>query len=138
MEKLKELIAKCVLNGVTFAGAAGTTHTVQDLIHNVGIRNLDTMYKRVQKELKELDTDSLFKSSGSAKKSLLNLQSETLEEVFAYKQAEAERAKNAEATTKRIEFLKSLKTEAEKKRYSTMSEEDIDKEIASLSGTASV
>lgn len=136
-ENLKTLVTKCVEKNITFSGAVGSFHTIQDLFHNVGIKSINNMWKRTKKELDSLSTDSLFENSNSVKASGLQLQLDTLKEVFAYKQeiAKAEREaekRRAEAADK-LAVLSKIKTEKELEALGAMSLEDINKEIEKYS-----
>lgn len=134
---LETLIAKCVISNITFSGSVGSFYTIQDLFHNVGIKSINNMWKKTKKELDSLSTDSLFENSNSTKATALQLQLDTLKEVFDYKQEaiKAERAKEklkAEASEK-LKVLSKIKTEKELESLGKMSLEDIEKEIKKYS-----
>lgn len=134
---LETLVAKCVISNITFGGSVGTFYTIQDLFHNVGIKSINNMWKRTKKELDSLSTDSLFENSNSTKATALQLQLDTLKEVFEYKQevAKAERVKEklkSEAAEK-LKVLSKIKTEKELEALGKMSLEDINKEIEKYS-----
>lgn len=136
-EKLVKLIAEAVEKNIVFRGAVGTAYTVQDLLHNVGIRSINDIWKRTKKELDALSTDSLFESSNSAKAKALQFQLDTLSEVFGYKQAiakaERDAAKVKEQAAQKLAVLSKIKTEKELEALGAMSLEDIDKEIEKYS-----
>lgn len=135
-DTLKTLVATCVENNVVFVGGVGTAYTIQDLIHATSLQTINTMYQSAKKQLGALETDSLFKTSNTTKRKSLELQSETLREVFEYKAELAENAKKAEALRKekaeKLALLNGAKGAAEMTRISKLTPEQIDAEIAAL------
>lgn len=132
-ENLKTLVTKCVEKNIAFSGAVGSFHTIQDLFHNVGVKSINNMWKRTKKELDSLSTDSLFENSNSAKASGLQLQLDTLKEVFAYKQEIAKAEKRRAEAADKLAVLSKIKTEKELEALGAMSLEDINKEIEKYS-----
>ena len=136
-ETLKTLVGKCVEKNINFSGAVGSFYTIQDLFHNVGIKSINNMWKRTKKELDSLSTDSLFENSNSAKATGLQLQLDTLKEVFAYRQdiakAEREAEKRRAEASEKLAVLSKIKTEKELEALGSMSLEDIEKEIQKYS-----
>lgn len=136
MEKLNELIATCVLQGVLFAGKLGTqSYNVQDVVHSLGERTINEMWQTVNKSLKSLETDSLFQSGGeSTKRRNLQLQADTLAAVFEYKRLmtakEKARAEAKAQATAKLALLKHIKDEKEMDAYKGMTLEQIEEEIA--------
>lgn len=137
-EKLKNLIAKCVEKNIYISGQISTNYTVQDLLHTVGVRSIDTMYKRIKKELTSLSTDSLFENANTVKEKNLQLQVDVVREIFSYKQAKAKAATDAvklrEERATKLATLKNIKTTKEFEALGEKSIEELDKEIASLEG----
>jgi hypothetical protein len=135
-EILKNLIAKCVEKNVYFSGQISTNYTVQDLLHTVGVRSIDTIYKRIKKELTSLSTDSLFENANTVKEKNLQLQLDTARGIFMYKQEQAKKAADAvklrEERTAKLATLKNIRTEKELSKLGKKSLKEIDKEIALL------
>lgn len=135
--ELKNLVAKCVEGNVTFGGSVGTSYTVQDLFHSVGVKSINSMWSRTKKELDSLSTDSLFKNSNSVKSKNLQLQLDTLKEVFDYKQESIKLEREAEKrkleAANKLAVLSKIKTEKELEVLGKMSLEDIEKEIEKYS-----
>ena len=135
-ESLKNLIANCVESNTVFVGGVGTAYTIQDLIHATSLQTINKMYQTTKKDLGSLETDSLFKTTNSTKRKSLELQSETLREVFEYKTEISENARKAEETRKerseKLALLKGAKSVAETNRIAGLSQEQIDAEIAIL------
>ena len=139
MDKLNELLAKCALKNVYFEGKLGTSnYSAQDVLHTLGLRNINEMYEKIETELSKVTKTSLFKTGGtnSAKKAELTLKSETLEAIFNYKQAEAEAAKAKEKAMEdarqKLATLKSIKTTKELEALNGMSLDAINAEIAQM------
>lgn len=135
--ELTKLVGACVEGNVHFGGAVGTSYTVQDLFHTVGVKSINNMWKRTKKELDSLSTDSLFKNSNSTKSKSLQLQLDALKEVFDYKQEalklEREAEKRKEEAAEKLAILKKIKTEKELDEMKSMKLEDIEKEIEKYS-----
>lgn len=136
-EKLKNLIAQCVEKNVSFSGAVGSVYNVQELIHNTGMKSINNMWKRVKKAKDALETDSLYENSNSTKEKRLELEMETLSEIFKYKKEIADKAKELEARRKesaeKLAILKKMKTEKEFEELGKKSLEEINKEIEKYS-----
>lgn len=137
---MKELITTAVLNGIRFEGKVGTTYSVEDLIHNVSVRSLNSMYQRVRKELSSMDTDSLYETSNSAKRKNLEFQASLIKEIFTYKQGLAKAAKELEDkranAASKLAALRNIKEAKELETMGKMSLEDIEKEIAAAEALA--
>lgn len=131
-QNLKDLVAKAVEKNIAFQGLAGALYTVQDLVHQTSLVSLNKMYKRAKKELDSIDSDTLFDTSNSAKKSELQFQVDTIKEVFAYKKALADAEKEKQAKRERKAQLMALKTEKELEEFKGKSLEEIEKEIEAL------
>lgn len=134
MEKLNELIGKCVLKGIMFPGTLGSqSYSVQDLIHSCSLNTLNNMWKSLKKELSTLDTDSLFKSQSSTKKNKISLQVDTVAAIFEYRQeleeAARNRAKAREEAQKKLAILTHAKDKAEIDRINSLSPKKLAKEI---------
>lgn len=134
---LKELIAKCVEKNINFSGNVGTAYTIQDLLHNVGVKSINNMWKRTKKELDGLSNDSLFENSNSTRSTVLQLQLDCLKEVFEFKQEQIKTIKEVEKrkaeASEKLTVLSKIKTEKELEALGAMSLEDIEKEIEKYS-----
>lgn len=131
--KLENLVTKCVLDNVYFEGMAGSLSSVQELVHTFSLTSLNKMYKRFKKELDSLDTDSLFDTTNSKKKSELTLKVETVAEVFTYKKSLADKEKEKEKRREKRAALLALKTKKEIEEFEGKSLEEIEKELETLS-----
>lgn len=129
---LKENVSKCVEGNIHFDGKIGTVYSVQDLFHNLGQRSLNELYKATKKKLDTLDTDSLFSTSNTKKKNLLELQVDTIKGVFAYNQEKIDKEKRKSEIEEKVARLKDLRERKELEEFEGKSTEEIDKEIEKL------
>lgn len=136
-DQLKALIVQCVEKNLIFSGNVGTVYTVQELVHVVNVQSINTIYKKTKKDLDSLDTDSLFDSKNTSKEKSLQLQVDTLKEVFNYKQDLDKKAKDAEnrraEAADKLVVLKQIKNEKELESLKSMTPEEIEKEIQKYS-----
>ena len=135
-DQLKALVVQCVEKNVVFSGSVGTVYTVQDLLHVVKLQSINTIYKTTKKELDNLDTDSLFDNKNTSKEKALQLQVDTLKEVFSYKQDQEKQSREAEERrnerAEKLAKMKDIKAEKELEALKSMSLEDIEKEIEKI------
>lgn len=135
-EKLVAIVAECVRRNIYFNGSVGTTYTIQELIHTAGLKSINTLWKNAKKALAELDSDSLFASTNTQKARDQKFIVEALAEVFAYNQAELEKARDAEKLSQervaKLAALKSIRTAKEFEKLTEMTLEEIDAEIAKV------
>ena len=135
-DQLKALVVQCVEKNVVFSGSVWTVYTVQDLLHVVKLQSINTIYKTTKKELDNLDTDSLFDNKNTSKEKALQLQVDTLKEVFSYKQDQEKQSREAEERrnerAEKLAKMKDIKAEKELEALKSMSLEDIEKEIEKI------
>ena len=129
---LAQKITECVEKNVVFVGLVGSAYTVQDLIHTVNLTSLNKMHKRSKKELDTLDTDSLFENSNTGKERQLQLEVDTIKEVFLYKKGLRDLEKQRAERLEKRKALLALKSDKELETFKNMSLEDINKEIEAL------
>lgn len=136
-EALKSLVVQCIEKNVVFNGGVGSVYTVQELFHVVKLQSINSIYQRTKKELDSLETDSLFENKNTSKEKVLQLQVDTLKEVFSYKQEQEKTAKDAEKrraeAAEKLVVLKQIKNEKELEALKSMTPEEIEKEIQKYS-----
>lgn len=134
MEKLNELIAKCVTSNTMFAGMLGSqSYTVQELMHACSLQTLNSMFQSTKKQLASLETDSLFKNSNSARRIELSLKVDVIESIFNYKQELVkkanEKAKLKAEAIKKLTILTNAAEAGEIERIKNLSPKELAKEI---------
>lgn len=140
MENLSSQIGEAVIKNVTFPGVIGNaSYTVIDLMHNVKLESLDSMYQALMKQMKSSSTDSLSASSlsNTRKVSALQYRIDLIKAIYTWRVEESDRkAKSkqlAAAKKAKLEILKKVKSEKEMESITQMSLEDIEKQINSFS-----
>lgn len=135
-EHLKALITKCVLKDIYITGSIGSNYTVQDLLHTVGLKSIDAIYKRLKKEVSSLTTDSLYENANTVLEVNLQLQLDVIKAVFVYKQglakAKAEAAVNRAEKAEKLRVLQGLRTTKQLEKLGSLTEAELDAQIAEI------
>ena len=97
----------------------------------LGLNPLDELYKKLNKQLKESDEDSLLSKPTKAT-ALLRLRLELVKDIMLTKLEEAEDAKQAIKNKERTQYLLSLKANKQQERDSELTDKEIDKELKRL------
>lgn len=123
---MKELIAKCVIDGVRFSGLAGATYSVQDLFHDVSIGALRKMGQQLEKAQASKSGSRFVKTEETAADRYLSLQVDTLLAVIEHKEAEAKKAAEAaKAKEERAEKKATLQKIIAEKELSDLGSKDL-------------
>ena len=93
--------------------------------------SIDELYKKLNKQLKESDEDSLLSKPTKAT-ALLRLRLELVKDIMLTKLEEAEDAKQAIKNKERTQHLLSLKANNQQERDSELTDKEIDKELKRL------
>ena len=135
-KQLEKLIAECVIANVVFTGLVSSAYTVQDLIHSTNLDSIDRMGQNIQKRIETMKTNSFRKTRNTQAKRLLQLQYDTLAEIYDYKvdldAKRAKRAKERKANVEKLANLRQAHTAVELKELGKLSSEDIAKQIKQL------
>ncbi len=108
--------------------------SIEDL-WDLSLQALDTIAKAVNKQLKD-ETEESFIERKSTKSAILELKLDVLKKVIEVKQEEAKARKERSEKASRADFMRNLLEKKRMDKLEALSEEDIEKELASLEETA--
>lgn len=143
MDKLNELITKCVLKNTMFAGQLGSnSYNVQDLVHTVNLATIDKMGQAIDKQISNLKTGTFSKNSNTRQKNELQFKYDTLAAIYSYREGliekAKERAKLREEANRKLVTLTQAKDAQEIERIKSLSPKQLAKEIVKAEKLAGV